>query len=1025
MSVREFAAHLGVNDAAVSNWERRGTAARLRYDTQQLLDADLEHAGSEVVNRFRLLLQTNNPAGPAPTEMTHNDHPLGAEPEPFAERSRERTAVLLRTVRTDFTETGYLPDEAAFDRFRQFLESHARVFVLAGPAGTGKTRLTQYFAERWSERVAFQLHTCASWGTASVELAAEVLRYASMSSKDDPLLNVENASRSLDQPCVIVIDGIDSEQQLDAIGRHVDSLLRQVESSHLRFLLVARTPLQLDLSPFPVLAAVTFDQASTTAAPSYTMRPWDLAEARQLWDRLRDNEIPFTALPEPVQALARTPLYMQMLLTTGQGDTGLDRGNGVFPLVDHCVRTLLNRSALPTDTTIEHLARIACDLTPDAVPEPLLTRSGSETGLLADSFGFDLAFVEQASDGSARFTHDIFREYFLAIRIVDEVKMRGRSAATVAVFNELASRATESASARGLFDFVVYALGSAAPNLLDAIALAPSIALDTTLPILLETSAAQGVPVSADVYRTSAQRCAQIATKQLSRALLASPNLPAALDDRYAPWVVGQLRTYGSELWGDLAHHVEQTLDVRISTRLLDGMDLDRAEDAVFVARHFDLFSNTAHDEEDLLQRLLVHLDWRVRAGLAESLLRGGELGRARANRIVDHLVRDDDYKVRAAVARSIGVLDAPLVRNYLQVLLTDRNWHVRERTLLGVLTGTKAPLPDPPMADTVIGIVSRDASWTNPPSSTAKLLARIRLLNIGRGPDTPASADVALFGVLREVRSGWLELPAETERFLTTRGESSSDWLTAREARAVAQRHASPPAGSTVRERFRRRRGRRALQIALDVHSLDRALHLTRAAVDADVDFLEVGDPLIKRTGVEAITAIRRTAPNTTVVAEMMSADWGRDQVELAAEAGADVVLLIGPASIASVSAAVAAARRLEVALVLDVPPQHVHAAWLRDMERTGVDGFVVTTNIDLGVGSNHPLATAKTIRSCSQLPVAVSGGFSTADDALIASTDWDIAIVGRSIADAVSPSDIAHELSSLIRKIRAEESQ
>lgn len=39
-------------------------------------------------------------------------------------------------------------------------------------------------------------------------------------------------------------------------------------------------------------------------------------------------------------------------------------------------------------------------------------------------------------------------------------------------------------------------------------------------------------------------------------------------------------------------------------------------------------------------------------------------------------------------------------------------------------------------------------------------------------------------------------------------------------------------------------------------------------------------------------------------VVAEMMSADWGRDQVAIAAEAGADVVLLIGPATSANVSA-------------------------------------------------------------------------------------------------------------------------
>ncbi len=55
MSVREFAAHLGVNDAAVSNWERRGELARLRYQTQQILDVDLARSDQEVRERFELI----------------------------------------------------------------------------------------------------------------------------------------------------------------------------------------------------------------------------------------------------------------------------------------------------------------------------------------------------------------------------------------------------------------------------------------------------------------------------------------------------------------------------------------------------------------------------------------------------------------------------------------------------------------------------------------------------------------------------------------------------------------------------------------------------------------------------------------------------------------------------------------------------------------------------------------------------------------------------------------------------------
>ena len=181
-------------------------------------------------------------------------------------------------------------------------------------------------------------------------------------------------------------------------------------------------------------------------------------------------------------------------------------------------------------------------------------------------------------------------------------------------------------------------------------------------------------------------------------------------------------------------------------------------------------------------------------------------------------------------------------------------------------------------------------------------------------------------------------------------------------------------------------------------------------------MDFIEVGDPLIKTVGLVAVERIKRHVPDMAVVAEMMSADWGRDQVVLAAEAGADVVFLIGPATVASVSAAVGAGRRLGVPILLDVPTRHASQQWVRDMERAGVDGFAVTTNIDLGVGGRPPLANARVIRERTWLPVAVSGGFSASDHSIIESADWDILIVGRSVTEAVEPGVVANRLATLV---------
>ena len=88
--------------------------------------------------------------------------------------------------------------------------------------------------------------------------------------------------------------------------------------------------------------------------------------------------------------------------------------------------------------------------------------------------------------------------------------------------------------------------------------------------------------------------------------------------------------------------------------------------------------------------------------------------------------------------------------------------------------------------------------------------------------------------------------------------------------------------------------------------------------------------------------------------------------------------------------------------------------------MEHAGVDGFAVTTNIDIGIEGRHPLRSAESIRAWTRLPVAVSGGFSATDYSVILSTDWDILIVGRGIAEAVDPASAASRLSSLVSEHR-----
>lgn len=345
-----------------------------------------------------------------------------------------------------------------------------------------------------------------------------------------------------------------------------------------------------------------------------------------------------------------------------------------------------------------------------------------------------------------------------------------------------------------------------------------------------------------------------------------------------------------------------------------------------------------------------------------------------------------------------------------------------RGSVLQGILAGDVDSTSTGLLARTAISQLTSEDSWLQCPEQVEMLMERLLLLHNasgGRGQSRPRKR--ALFALLRELRTGWLQLPSKTEERLVAEGRGFPSCLVRREAEALEgyrhrnRRQASPLEAPSLKESFRRLRDRRSVQVALDVHDLNHGVAVTEAAATAGVDFIEVGDPLIKEVGLGAIEHIKRHFPQMTIVAEMMSADWGQDQVILAAEAGADVVLLIGPATTASVSAAVDAGRRFGVPIVLDVPAAQVSQQWIRDMERVGVDGFAVTTNIDIGVGGRHPLAKARMIRTWTRLPIAVSGGFSATDSSIVLGSDWDILIVGRSVTEAVYPAAAAHHLVNL----------
>ena len=98
-------------------------------------------------------------------------------------------------------------------------------------------------------------------------------------------------------------------------------------------------------------------------------------------------------------------------------------------------------------------------------------------------------------------------------------------------------------------------------------------------------------------------------------------------------------------------------------------------------------------------------------------------------------------------------------------------------------------------------------------------------------------------------------------------------------------------------------------LQVALDFISLPAALAIALKVAD-EVDVIEIGTPLCKAAGLEAIRAVREVCPDKLILADLKSPDVGGLEAAMAFDAGADMMTVIGGAALATVEEALRVAQ-------------------------------------------------------------------------------------------------------------------
>ncbi len=205
-------------------------------------------------------------------------------------------------------------------------------------------------------------------------------------------------------------------------------------------------------------------------------------------------------------------------------------------------------------------------------------------------------------------------------------------------------------------------------------------------------------------------------------------------------------------------------------------------------------------------------------------------------------------------------------------------------------------------------------------------------------------------------------------------------------------------------------------LQVALDFINLSRAVNVAREAVDAGVDWIEAGTPLIKSEGLDSIRVLRKEFPTTTIVADMKTMDAGRLEMETAAKAGADIAVVMGGATDATIKECINAGKNYGIKVEVDLLGITDYVSRSIDVEKWGADFIGVHTAIDEQMQGEHPFEKLKEICSKVDIPVAVAGGINSETVVYAVNAGAKIVVVGGAICKATDIKTATNNLKKAI---------
>ena len=210
-------------------------------------------------------------------------------------------------------------------------------------------------------------------------------------------------------------------------------------------------------------------------------------------------------------------------------------------------------------------------------------------------------------------------------------------------------------------------------------------------------------------------------------------------------------------------------------------------------------------------------------------------------------------------------------------------------------------------------------------------------------------------------------------------------------------------------------------LQVALDYVSLPPAIVMA-SLVAPEVDIIEIGTPLCKAAGVDAIKGIREICPDKLILADFKTPDVGGIEAAMAFDAGADMITVIGGATTATVKEALAVAKARGKEMLMELTGVRDILARAAEWRQVGVERMVYHREWDAqAAGRQWSEEDKVTIRQLIGMgfKVTVTGGLTLELLPFFADIPASVLICGRSIRETPNPRASAREIRMAITDI------